>query len=91
MELTQTQTRTIHQLAAEKDGWNINASVTIGDGKVQNIDGYATKEGVDNVTFGAWRNGEKLTRNIHNVTDDSYMVSEVIEDFVTAIGEKYGI
>ena len=91
MELTQTQTRTIHQLAAEQDGWNINASVTVQDGKVQNIDGYATKEGVDNVTFGAWRNGDTLTRNIHNITDNSYRVYEIIEELLTAVQDKYGI
>lgn len=89
MELIQTQTRTIHQISAEWGGWNINASVTIQDGKIQNVDGYANKEGVENVTFGAWRNGDKLTRNVHNVTDDSYRAYEVIEDFLSALTEKY--
>lgn len=89
MELVQTQTRTIHQLSAEKDGWSINASVTIVDDMVQNIDGYMHRDGVDNVNFNVYRNGTKLIRGIHNVTEDAEGVCVIMETFVSATKAKY--
>lgn len=41
MELIQTTTKTIHQVNAEQNGWKLNATVTVQDGKVENIDGSA--------------------------------------------------
>lgn len=89
MELTQTATRTIHQVVAEQDGWKLNASVTVQEGTVTNLDGYAQKDGAENVTFNAWMNGDRLTRGIHNVTDDSFGVYALVEEMISAIEEKY--
>ena len=41
MELVQTTSKTIHYVTAEQNGWKLNASVTIINGKVTNIDGNA--------------------------------------------------
>ncbi|MBR5198202.1 MAG: hypothetical protein IKW20_00055 [Bacteroidales bacterium] len=90
MEINQTQERTVFNVTAEKDGWTINASVIVTDGKVTNLDGSVFRgEGAESVTLNAFRQGVKLTRTVHNVTDDTADVYGVVEDFVASIRAKY--
>lgn len=41
MELIETGNKQIHNVKANKDGWKLNATVTIEGGKISNIDGSA--------------------------------------------------
>lgn len=89
MELIEVLKRVVHEVEAQANGWKIHASINVQNGKIENFDGYASKEGVDNVTFGGWRNGEKLTRNVHNITDEAGDIYSILEAFFEAVISQY--
>ena len=95
MELIQTKTKTIHQVSAEQAGWQLNASVTVEDGKVTNINGNARQGAMtqhepyeDGTTFyGSMEGGIlRLTYNFrHNDAD----VCNLLRAMVDAIIARY--
>lgn len=89
MELNQTQERKVYNVTADQNGWKINATVTVVEGKVVNLDGAAFKEENLSVAFNGYRSGETLYRSVHNVTDATYGVYDVIEEFVASVEDKY--
>lgn len=91
MELVQTTTRTVNQVTATQDGWMLNASVTVQNGRVVSVDGNARKQedAMDDIGFTCWREGDVIKRNINNVDDGSKDVYTTISALVDAVVEKY--
>lgn len=90
MEINQTQERKVYNVTAEQNEWTVNASVAVVDGKVSMIEGSAFKDN-ESVTFNGYRNGEKLMRTVHNVSNDTADVYGVVEGFIDAALAKYEV
>ena len=89
MEINQTQERKVYNVTAEQDSWAVNASVAVVDGKVSMVEGSAVKNEGQSVTFNGYRNGDKLMRTVHNVSNDTADVYGVVEGFIDAVLAKY--
>ena len=57
MELIQTGAEQVYNVTAEQDGWKVNASVSVDEGKVVNLNGSAVKAN-RSVTFNGYRTEE---------------------------------
>ena len=96
MELNQTSTKTIHQVSAEQNGWKLNATVTVQNGKVINIDGNARQGEVkeyephsEGTSFYGRMEGETL-RMTYNFKHEDSAVCDILKAMVDAIIAKYG-
>ena len=95
MELNQTSTKTIHQVSAEQNGWKLNATVTVQNGKVINIDGNARQGEVNEFTpyneptsFYGRMEGEAL-RMTYNFKHEDSAVCDILKAMVDAIIARY--
>lgn len=94
MEINQTKERKVYNVTAEQDEWTVNASVAIVDDKISVIEGSAFKRGNDGqeskgVAFSCYRNGVQIMRTVHNVSDDTIGVYDILEYFIGAVKTKY--
>jgi hypothetical protein len=97
MELNQTSTKTIHQVSAEQNGWKLNATVTVQNGKVINIDGNARQGEVNEFTpyneptsFSGRMEGEAL-RMTYNFKHEDSAVCDILKAMVDAIIARYEV
>lgn len=98
MELIQTTSKTIHNVAAEQNGWKLRASVTIENDKVTDIDGsaaYGEKE--DGMTpyeqmtrFNGRREGDALRISFAFRHEDAD-VCNLLRAMVDAIIARYEV
>jgi hypothetical protein len=97
MELNQTSTKTIHQVSAEQNGWKLNATVTVQNGKVINIDGNAKQGEVNEfapynepTSFYGRMEGETL-RMTYNFKHEDSAVCDILKAMVDAIIARYEV
>lgn len=88
MELIQTGAEQVYNVTAEQDGWKVNASVSVDEGKVVNLNGSAVKAN-RSVTFNGYRTEEAFVRTVYNVTDETNDIYAVLEALVDAVRVKY--
>lgn len=88
MELIQTGAEQVYNVTAEQDGWKVNASVSVDEGKVVNLNGSAVKDN-KSVAFNGYRTEEAFVRTVYNVTDETNGIYAVLEALVDAVRVKY--
>lgn len=93
MELNQKQESVVYNVTAEQDGWTVNASVVVVNGKVVNLDGSAFNNAAEgkSVALSGFRQGDNFVRTTHNVTDETSEVYTVFESLIAAVRDKYEV
>lgn len=88
MELIQTGAEQVYRVTAEQDGWQVNASVSVDEGKVVNLNGSAVKDN-KSVAFNGYRTEDDFVRTAYNVTDETKGIYAVLEALVDAVRTRY--
>lgn len=92
--LTETKSRITKTVTAESGNYRLNATAVIEDGKIVNMSGEVTdgqmNDGIG-ITFDAYRNGDELKVNYHNIASDERETLDIISEMVDAIVEKYEV
>lgn len=91
---TETKSRITKTVTAESGNYKLNATAVIEDGKIINMSGEVTDGQMDDemgITFDAYRNGDELKVNYHNIASDERETLDIISAMVDAIVERYQI
>lgn len=91
--LTETKSRVTKTVSAVSGIYKLNATVVLESDKIINMSGQVT-DGKDDmavmgISFDAYRQGDELKVNYHNVASDERDVLEVISAMVDAIVARY--
>lgn len=91
--LTEMKSRITKTVSAESGNYRLNATVVLEDNHIVNMSGQVT-DGKDEmagmgITFDAYRQGDELKVNYHNVAADEREVLDVISAMVDAIVARY--
>lgn len=91
---TETKSRITKTVIAESGNYKLNATAVIEDGKIVNMSGEVTDGQMNDgmgITFDAYRNGDELKVNYHNIASDERDTLDIISEMVDAIVEKYEV
>ena len=98
MELIETGIKQIHNVKANKDGWKLNAIVTVEGGKISNIDGSAAYNEVaegatpwNEMTRFNGRKEEDALRVSFDFRHQDADVCNILRAMVDAIIAKYDV
>lgn len=90
---TETKSRITKTVSAESNNYKLNATVVLENDRIVNMSGQVNNS--DNamdgmgITFDAYRNGNELKVNYHNIPSDEREVLDIIGEMVDAIVAKY--
>lgn len=89
---TETKSRITKTVTAESGNYKLNATAVIEKGKIVNVSGEVTdgqmNDGME-ITFDAYRNGDELKVNYHNIASDERDTLDIISAMVDAMVAKY--
>lgn len=91
---TETRSRITKTVTAESGNYKLNATAVIEDGKIVSMSGNVTTgqpEDAMGISFDAYRNGDELKVNYHNIASDERETLDIISEMVDAIVEKYEV
>ncbi len=89
---TETKSRITKTVSEESGNYKLNATTVIEDGKIVNMSGEVTDGQMNNgigITFDAYRNGDELKVNYHNIASDERETLDIISAMVDAIVARY--
>lgn len=89
---TETKSRITKTVTAESGNYKLNATAVIEDGKIVSMSGNVTTgqpEDAMGITFDAYRNGDELKVNYHNIASDERETLDIISAMVDAIVARY--
>ena len=89
---TETRSRITKTVTAESGNYKLNATAVIEDGKIVSMSGNVTTgqpEDAMGITFDAYRNGDELKVNYHNIASDERETLDIISAMVDAIVARY--
>lgn len=92
---TETRSRITKTVTAESGNYKLNATAVIEDGKIVSMSGNVENSNgpmdAMGITFDAYRNGDELKVNYHNIASDERETLDIISEMVDAIVEKYEV
>lgn len=89
---TEMKSRITKTVSAESGNYKLNAAVVIEDGKIVNMSGEVTDGQMNDgmgITFDAYRDGNELKVNYHNIASDERETLSIISAMVDAIVARY--
>lgn len=89
---TETKSRITKTVSAESGSYKLNATAVIEDGRIVSMSGNVTngqKEDAMGISFDAYRNGNELKVNYHNIASDERETLDIISAMVDAIVARY--
>ena len=89
---TETKSRITKTVSAESGSYKLNATAVIEDGRIVSMSGNVTAGQMDDATgisFDAYRNGNELKVNYHNIATDERDTLTIISALVDAVVAKY--
>lgn len=89
---TETKSRITKTVTAESGNYKLNATAVIEDGKITSMSGNVSTgqpEDAMGITFDAYRNGDELKVNYHNIASDERETLDIISAMVDAVVAKY--
>lgn len=91
---TETKSRITKTVSAESGSYKLNATAVIEDGRIVSMSGNVTAGQMDDATgisFDAYRNGNELKVNYHNIASDERETLDIISAMVDVIVERYEV
>lgn len=89
---TETKSRITKTVSAESGSYKLNATAVIEDGRIVSMSGNVTTGQMDDamgISFDAYRNGNELKVNYHNIASDERETLDIISAMVDAIVARY--
>lgn len=88
---TETNSRITKTVSAESGSYKLNATAVIVDNRVLTMSGSVNTgmEDAMGITFDAYRDGNDLKVNYHNIASDERETLDIISAMVDAIVERY--
>lgn len=95
LNLTETKSRITKTVTASAGDYHLTATAVIEDGKILSMNGSVntTTMTVDpmNISFDAYRSGDELKVNYHNIASDERDTLDIISAMVDAVVARYEI
>lgn len=92
---TETKSRITKSVSAESDNYKLTATAVIEDGKIISMSGNVENSNAPmdamGISFDAYRNGNELKVNYHNIASDERETLEIISAMVDAIVARYEV
>ena len=90
MELKVVKTVTTETVVTVEKEWSVEASVTVENGKIKNIEGSAVKPECQPVRFNEYHYEDGQTnRTVNGVTKETADVYEVVAELIESVIVKY--
>lgn len=93
LQLNEDSSKEIKKVSTDYAGYHLSATATIEKGKIISMNGSVTtaKGTVDpmNISFDAYRSGDELKVNYHNIASDERETIEIMSAMVDAAVAKY--
>lgn len=93
LNLTETKSRITKTVTASAGDYHLTATAVIEDGKIISMNGNVntTTMTIDpmNISFDAYRSGDELKVNYHNIASDERETLDIISAMVDAVVAKY--
>lgn len=93
LNLTETKSRITKTVTASAGDYHLTATAVIEDGKIISMNGSVntTTMTIDpmNISFDAYRSGDELKVNYHNIASDERETLDIISAMVDAVVAKY--
>ena len=94
LNLTETKSRITKTVTASAGDYHLTATAVIEDGKIISMNGNVnatTTTMIDpmNISFDAYRSGDELKVNYHNIASDERETLDIISAMVDAVVAKY--
>lgn len=89
---TEVKSRITKSVSAESGSYKLNATAVIEDGRIVSMSGNVTTGQPDDamgISFDAYRNGNELKVNYHNIASDERETLDIISAMVDAIVARY--
>lgn len=85
------KSRITKTVSAESGNYKLNATAVIEDGRIVSMSGNVTADDATGISFDAYRNGNELKVNYHNIASDERETLDIISAMVDAIVERYEV
>lgn len=93
LNLTETKSRITKTVTASAGDYHLTATAVIEDGKIISMNGNVntTTMTIDpmNISFDAYRSGDELKVNYHNIASDERETLDIISAMVDAVVARY--
>lgn len=93
LELNETSSKEIKNVNTTFRGYNLTATAVIENGRITKMNGSVntTTMTIDpmNISFDAYRSGDELKVNYHNIASDERDTLDIISAMVDAVVAKY--
>ena len=95
LNLTETKSRITKTVTASTGEYNLTATATIEDGKIVSLNGNVVNSTSAmmaepmNIHFDAYRSGDELKVNYHNIASDERETLDIISAMVDAVVAMY--
>lgn len=93
-QLHEDSSKMIKNVSGDEQGYHLKATAVIEDGRIVSMTGNVTTgqmEDAMGISFDAYRNGNELKVNYHNIASDERETLDIISAMVDAIVEKYEV
>ncbi len=93
LNLTETKSRITKTVTASAGDYQLTATAIIENGKIVSMNGSVTTTTMTvdpmNISFDAYRSGDELKVNYHNIASDERETLDIISAMVDAVVAKY--
>lgn len=94
LQLNEDSSKEIKNVSSDYAGYHLSATATIENGRITNMNGNVhntstTTMDFSDIRFDAYRNGEELKVNYHNIATDERDTLTIISALVDAVVAKY--
>lgn len=94
LQLNEDSSKEIKNVSTDYAGYHLSATATIEKGKIISMNGSVTNPSAMmtdpmNIHFDAYRNGDELKVNYHNIASDERETLDIISAMVDAVVAKY--
>lgn len=92
--LQEDSSKMIKNVSGDEQGYHLKATAVIEDGRIINMSGEVTDgqpEDATGISFDAYRNGDELKVNYHNIASDERETLDIISAMVDAVVERYEV
>lgn len=91
-QLHEDSSKMIKNVSGDEQGYHLKATAVIEDGRIVSMTGNVTTgqmEDAMGISFDAYRNGNELKVNYHNIASDERETLDIISAMVDAIVARY--
>ena len=93
-QLHEDSSKMIKNVSGDEQGYHLKATAVIEDGRIVSMTGNVTTGQMDDamgISFDAYRNGNNLKVNYHNIASDERETLDIISAMVDAIVARYEV